>query len=449
MSLLRPGRVAVIGASDRPDSVGARFVIPLLDQRFGGEIVPVHPTASSVLGVPAVASLHDVEPVDVAIVAVATHRVLEVASNAAAACARYIHVFTGGFAETGTQAGRKLQDELRRAVVDAEARLIGPNCMGIHRPSYGWTFRHDVPMTSGTVGLVSQSGGVAIAGIRLAAKRGLSAALSLGNCADLEIADGVALLAADDETEEIAVYVESAGSGRLMDAVREAARRKPVRVWAVGTTPRANAAATYHTGAPGGPLADDLQAAGADVVGSLEELINGTTARCAGVPAPPRVSRSVVTVSISGGVSVILSEALERAAFTLPTLPEATQARLAKIGEPLAANVANPIDLGGSYLSRGRIRAAMDLLAAEPGIDHLVVHLALDYLEEVEARHEGFVPGWLSTVLEGLGARRGPTTAFLWPRAVSDWDTVARKRCAAAGIEVVDDLGDLVRTIAR
>lgn len=441
--------VAVVGASDSADNVGVRFVHALDAHRFDGTVVVVHPTAREVAGHRAVPSLAGNVEVNHVIVAVGTGRVADAVADAAEAGADTIHVFTGGFSETRTPAGMSAEGELVAMAHASGARLLGPNCMGVHRPSRGWTFRPDLPVVVGRLGMVSQSGGIAIAAIRRAAAtgRGLSAALSMGNGADLTVADGIRWLAADPETEEISVYVESAGPGDLLGALAEAAARKPVRVWAAGIAPRSADAAAFHTGARGGPV--DAGIFGPSIVrcNNLEALL-GESASAQPTASNPTeahgVDIGIGVISISGGVSVVVTEALERAGFRVPALADNTVQGLTELVAPLAGNTTNPVDLGGSYLSRGRLGPVVEAIAADPAVDHVVFHVAIDYVEEVEGRHPGYVAAWAKRVGDTLGAIQTRASALLWPIGVSVWEDEARRALAAADVTVVSSIDALV-----
>jgi acyl-CoA synthetase (NDP forming) len=436
-------RLAVVGASNDPDSVGARFVRPLRRHGFTGDVVVVHPREDEVLGYQAYPRLAGVVEIDYAIVSVGRSRIVEAVGDAARAGAKVVHVFTGGFAETGTPHGAALQAEIVAAAQRNGARILGPNCMGIHRPAAGWSFRDDLPVIDGSLGIASQSGGIAIAAIRtLAARRlGTSAVVSFGNSSDIGAADALRWLVADSHTESIALYVESAGTPELAEVLVEAARHKPVTLWASGITPVAQRAAVFHTGAVGGPVRAWPALPGVRVADDL-----GTFVGLPPTPGPDTdsgLAASVATVSISGGVSVVLAEAFERWGAELPPLSPDTQATLRRLGGDLAGNVENPVDLGGSYLSRGRLGPVLTAVASDLAVEQVVFHLALDYVDEVERRHPGYVRAWLQSLVAALTGLPARPAVLLWPPGVSGSEGLARQVLGAAGFPLFTELSQL------
>jgi acetyltransferase len=361
-----------------------------------------------------------------------------------------VHVFTGGYAETGTDEGRQVEADLVTVARSQGARVIGPNCMGIHRPAARWTFRHDLPVMDGSLGIVAQSGGITIAAIRLAAAHGIgvSAAISFGNAADVSAAEAIGWLVADERTERLAVYLESAGDKHLPDALANAAARKPVSAWISGRGPHSARAALFHTGARGGPPAADLVAtADFRVVRDLPSLLGLPSSNRDGghVHDPP----STCVLSISGGVSVIVTEALEQAGVRLADVSSRTSAVIAQAGGDLLGNASNPIDLGGSYLSRGRLRAVIAALGADPNVEVLVLHIAVDYLEEAAGRHPGFVEAWFEAVIDAVCEADLSCVALVWPVGISSNEGWVTDRLDAARIPAETDVIALPERLAE
>ena len=114
-ALLHPRSVAVIGASRRTDTVGNTVLNRLLAEGFAGSIYPVNPNAESIADHHAYPSVSAIpEPVDLAIVTVPAHAVLEVVDECAAAEVKALLVMSSGFAEAGKEGARRQAELVRR-----------------------------------------------------------------------------------------------------------------------------------------------------------------------------------------------------------------------------------------------------------------------------------------------------------------------------------------------
>ncbi len=250
--LFRPRSVALIGASERPGSVGAVVARNLLRAGFNGDLLLVNPHLTSLDGVPVhrdIASLP--HPPDLAVIATPPDTVPGLVAELGARGTRAAVVITAGFGELGEQ-GRALQ----RATLDAARpyllRLIGPNCVGLIVPGIGLdaSFSHLAP-PAGDIAFVSQSGAMITAMLDWAAPRGIgfSHVVSLGDMADVDFGDMLDWLATEQRTSAILLYAEGITHGRkFMSAARAAARLKPVLVLKAGRSQAGARAAASHTG---------------------------------------------------------------------------------------------------------------------------------------------------------------------------------------------------------
>ena len=169
---LRPGSIALVGASDKPGSVGGLLLANLLASGFTGPVYPVNPRHQVIQGMICYPDLPSCPgPPDLALVAVPAPVVAGVVGQAGALGVRAVCVISAGFAEIGEQ-GRVLQDELRRRARAAGVRLIGPNCMGLLSggpdPRFNATFSPVFP-PPGRLAFVTQSGGLGLAALALLA----------------------------------------------------------------------------------------------------------------------------------------------------------------------------------------------------------------------------------------------------------------------------------------
>ncbi len=233
--LLAPRSVAVIGASDRPDSVGETLLRNLLDSGFQGEIYPVNPAAGGqVRGLPAYERVTDIPgDVDLALVAVPAPAVLTVSDDCAAKGVLGLVVVSSGFAETGVE-GRELQRTLVARARANGMRVIGPNCLGVINtdPAVALNASLSPVMPGrGRIGFFSQSGalGVALLETIVARGLGLSTFVSAGNRADVSGNDLMQYWEDDPATDVLLLYLESIGNPRKFSRIaRRTSHTKPI-----------------------------------------------------------------------------------------------------------------------------------------------------------------------------------------------------------------------------
>jgi acetyltransferase len=445
--VLAPSHIVIVGASDDPSNVGRRFVRALRIAGYSGAVSVIHPKADSVADYPVYRDFAALPSApDHVIVAVAGSGVVSITRDAVNAGAKTIHLFAGGFAESADLAGAELQAELVAAIRDSNARLIGPNCMGIHRPSAGITFREDLPLRTGPLGIVSQSGGIAIAAIRLAELRrmGISTAITYGNGADFGAGDGLTLLADDPDTKVIAIYLESANDENMLVALRYAARRKPVVVWSCAAEPAAVGASRFHTGAPGGILNRSDIPGRCIVVDRLSDLVDVPAALLGNGqwPTNPRFAFA----SISGGFGVAFTELATRLGFMVPQLEPTTSQHLLEIYGTEAANLSNPIDLGGSgFLSRGRLNPLFQTLAADSECNVIVFHLGWDFVAEVNSRVPRYGTEYVRTLIGAINSSKKLVVVYCPALDLSPDEIAAREQLRDAHCLVLEDAESILR----
>lgn len=351
-ALLRPRSVAVIGASDEPARIGGRPIAYMIERRFAGALYPVNPKRATVQGLPAFADVAALPTTpDVAIIAVPVElAIASVTALGQRGCPAAI-VFTAGFAEVGTEAGREAQARLTAAAREHGMRLLGPNCLGAFHAGVGFygtftaSFERGFPI-EGPIGIASQSGAYGTHLFSVALDRGLgtSVVVTTGNEADIGVADAIAWMAAAPEISVICAYVEGVRDGAAFTRALAAARaaRKPVVVMKVGRSALGGAAAQSHTASIAG---DDrvfdavLAELGAVRARTTEEMLDIAYTATRGI-FPARNTLGVLTVS--GGAGVLISDAAAEAGLAMPPMPEDAQARLRAL-VPFCAP-ANPVD---------------------------------------------------------------------------------------------------------
>ncbi|MFJ9646826.1 acetate--CoA ligase family protein [Streptomyces sp. NPDC004244] len=364
----RPESVAVIGASDaegRPNTGITRQLIAWAE-RVGARIHPVHPTRTSVFGLPchpSVAALP--EQVDLAVLLVGDP--VAVVEELAESKVKFAVAFASGFAETG-ETGAAAQARLAAAVRRSGLRLLGPNT----NLNAFQEFRDD--LGGPAIALITQSGhqGRPVYTLQELGIR-LSHWAPTGNEADLETADFISYFAEQPEVGAIACYVEGLKDGRsfLLAADRAARNGVPVVAVKVGRTETGARTAASHTGKLTGADAvvdAAMRQFGVIRVDALDELQD--TAALLARARPPRAD-GVVVYSISGGTGAHFSDLATEAGLHLPALSRAKQDELHE-WIPDYLNVANPIDNGGHPVGDWRGRKIIDAILADPSVGVLI-----------------------------------------------------------------------------
>src|SRR5580700_7884457 len=235
--LFLPKSVAVIGASERPGSVGRSVLWNLLSSPFGGTVFPVNSKRSNVLGIKAYPSVRDLpEKVDLIVVTTPADTVPELINESVECGIPAAIVISAGFKEFGEH-GKELEREISQ-IIKGKMRLIGPNCLGVMNPIRGLnaTFAHSVARP-GNVAFISQSGALCTAVLDWSLREnvGFSAFVSTGSMLDVGWGDLIYYFGDDPHTRSILLYMESIGDPRsFLSAAREVARAKPIIVIKAG-----------------------------------------------------------------------------------------------------------------------------------------------------------------------------------------------------------------------
>lgn len=378
----RPRTVAVVGASRAPDGVGRRVLEALREGGFTGRIIPVNPHASEIAGLkafPAVTAIP--EPIDLAVIAVPSDRVLSIIDDCGAKQVSAAVLITAGFAETGGS-GLSLERNLLERIRRYGMRLIGPNCFGLMNldPAVrlNATYTPMIPPL-GRVAVASESGGLGLGVVTAAARLnlGLSGFVSLGNHLDVTVNDLLEYWERDEATEVVLLYLETIVEPEKFRRIAERiCRRKPVIVLKGGRTPAGQTAAGSHTAAlaTNDPAVDALFAqCGVIRAATLDHLL-GLAAAVSNQPRPrgPRIG----ILTNSGGPGVLSADSCAAEGLTVPELSPATRARLASF-LPRTAALKNPVDVIGFAAEWQHARSVETLLTSEDIDALIVVHVSV------------------------------------------------------------------------
>lgn len=382
-NLFEPRTIAVAGASATGTSPGNRYIRALQAYGYAGTIYPIHPTAASVEGLQAYPSLGAVPgEIDFVQIAVAAPRVADVLARATGNV-HFAQIISSGFSEaTGDDA---LEAEVLQVAKTQGIRLLGPNCMGTHSPCGKATFMNGLSPDAGSVGIVSQSGGIGMDILTRGEALGLrfSGVVTNGNSIDVAPHEMLAHFLDDPATKVIGFYLEDIKDGRaFLKTLQRNDCGKPIVLMAGGLTTAGRKAAGSHTGAltseehiwqalaqqTGTHLAYDHDA-------FLDALLMFQT-----LTPQPAESDSVVLFGNGGGTSVLGTDHIARAGFSLSVVPDSVRAKLSGIGVPDWVALANPIDVPAVQLKENDGGTAGAIVAAvleDVRPDALIVHVNL------------------------------------------------------------------------
>lgn len=372
-----PKRIAVVGASDDPSSVGHTVLKNLVGSGFAGVIYPVNPKRESVMGIEAYPSLKKIpRQVDLAIIATPARTVPDLIEECGEAGVLGVVIIPAGFKEIGEE-GRRLEEEVLKRAQPYGVRIIGPNCLGVIVPEIKMnaSFAATIPQP-GNVALISQSGALCTAILDWSIQEGVgfSHFVSIGEMIDVDFGDLIDYFGSDPRTRSIILYIESLTNARkFMSAARAFARTKPIIVVKSGRFAESAKAAASHTGALAG---EDLvydaafQRAGIVRVTEIEDLFN-----CAEILAKQRNPRGprLAIITNAGGPGVMATDALINHDGELAELSQETMDGLNELLPPFWSH-GNPIDLLGDAPPK-RFAKALEICLKDKGSDGVLVIL--------------------------------------------------------------------------
>jgi len=371
--ILSPRRIAVIGASRTPNTIGNEIVANLVHYGFTGAVFPVNPKADAIHSLkvyPRIGAVPD--QVDMAVITVPKQHVIAVAEECGQAGVRGLTVISAGFREVGEE-GAERERRLVEVVRKHGMRMVGPNCMGVLNAdpavSMNATFAPSMP-PFGRAAFVSQSGAMGLSVLDYAKEYGIgiSQFVSMGNKPNVSGNDLLLQWEHDPAVGLILMYVENFGNPRkFLEIARRLTRTKPIIVVKSGRSKVGARAASSHTGAlaVSDTLVDAMLAqAGVMRAETVEELFDLAMAFSSG--RMPR-SRRTAVVTNSGGPGILAADALERVQLELPELAPETVARLRPLF-PEEASLRNPLDMIASATPPG-YHAALAALLDDPKVD--------------------------------------------------------------------------------
>jgi acetate---CoA ligase (ADP-forming) len=447
-ALFAPRSVAVVGASPTSGNLAGRALGYIRRFAFEGVVYAVNPNYTEVHGVSCFPALTSIPgDVDLALIMVPAHQVPESLDDCVDRGIGAAIVFSSGFAEIG-ESGRAAQ----AALADARGRgvrVLGPNCQGLinQASSLAATFTASVDpglLPPSGIAYVGQSGAVGGSMLDLAREAGigLSAWVSTGNQADLDVTEVADYLLDQPGISVLMLYLEQLPEGeswmRMLDRAAQAGKR--IIALAAGRSEVGQRAAASHTGAmvsPGQAFRLASAERGVIEVADIDELL--LTASAA-LQLPDAIGRQVAVVTTSGGAGSLSADHLSTRGFELPGLTARTTEALAEVVPPYGSTD-NPIDVTAQLFRNGPA-AFGDVIRLVRRDDHVDVTLVVLTMIGGDAAVD------LARVVADAADGPGGPIAVVW-LAGQEQTGRARALLRQAGIMVFDSVGQAASTLAR
>jgi len=345
-----PKSICIIGVSSKPKSLGYELTKSIKHYGYKGQLFLVNPKADEILGYECYPTVTDInENIDLVIVMVPKKFVEETISRILAKGIKAIILVTAGFKETGNE-GEEAEKRILNLVKEANARLVGPNCMGVINTladiKMNATFVAEEP-ENGKMAFCSQSGAIGAAILNSLRETDIrfSHFISVGNKADVNENDLLEYWEKDENTSVITYYLESFVNGeKFIKYFIDEEITKPVIIVKGGRTSSGIKAASSHTGAMGSKdkvinaIMDQFGIVRANDLNDLFNIVKGFE------NFPMAQGNRIGVVTNAGGPAILTVDTLEANGLTLAELSDETISELRKIVPP-AGSINNPIDL--------------------------------------------------------------------------------------------------------
>jgi acetyltransferase len=377
-SIFKPKRIALIGVSDNPNSVGGITLRNLVGGGFNGVVYPVNPKREAVFGIPCYPDVKSLPKTpDLAVIMTAAKFVPGIIRECGEAGIHGVIIMSAGFKESGAE-GKMLEDQVKAEKTKfPDMRVIGPNCLGILVPGLNMnvSFANGMPK-KGHVAFISQSGALCTSVLDWAydSNIGFSYFVSIGNSMDVNFGDLIDYFGQDPNTKSIVLYVESMANARtFMSAARAFSREKPIIVYKSGRFPESAAAAASHTGAMASE--DSIYDAVFRRAGLARVFDFGNIFEFTDLVGRRRVPKGnrLAIVTNAGGPGVMATDSLIAMGGKLVELSEKTMQRLNEYLPPFWSH-GNPIDVLGDATPE-RFAGATEIVLEDENVDAVLVLL--------------------------------------------------------------------------
>ena len=381
-ALFQPRNVAVVGASNTFGKIGGATLAAILSGEFRGEIFPVNPYESVVLGLKAYPNVTSIpKDVDLVVLTVPANTAVEVLRECEKKGVKACIIITAGFKEVGGE-GERLQNEISEIGKRSGMKIVGPNCMGVYSASGNLTaIMSPINPNRGNIAMVSQSGTLGMVLMDSISKTGagFTKFVSSGNEAVLKLEDYLEYYSSDPDAGVVVAFIEGIRDGRrFIDVARRLTSKKPFIAIKAGKTKAGSEAARSHTSSIAGSIQVFRAVAkqtGIVLAENSDELVDYATA-FAKCPLPK--GRRVGILSGAGGWAVLTADACEEYGLEVPPLSASVVEKISERA-PSYWSHRNPIDLVSS-LDIGLFKFCGEILFEEDIVDVLLyAYIAYDF----------------------------------------------------------------------
>lgn len=458
--LFAPQTMGVVGISPDRSSFAKEFLAASLELGYKGRVYPINikHDGKEVLGWRVYDRISSVpEDIDYLYVCIPAAAIPELLQDGKGKV-RFAHIITSGFGEVGAE-GKKTEQTVLAGARESNIRLIGPNCIGMYSPGAGITLIEGAPVEVGSIGLISQSGGIATDTIRMGGALGLrfSKVISVGNSIDLGIEDFLEYLGRDPQTKIIGIYSEQVKNGnRLSRLLSEICRVKPVLILKGGRSALGAKAASSHTGA----LASDIRLweamcrqHGAILTKSFNEFVN---ALLAFQNMDPCAENTVFMFGQSGGTTVLAADQCDENSLAVPEFDAKLEKEILSLGVPPGTSVKNPIDapIGTLAVGKGKIvKDIFEVVSKNKEFSYDLLHFNVQNILSYSRIGYEIINNMVDLAIErgGVGGPRYRRLALvIRGNREQEVENIVREqssRAAKAGVAVFPDLGDALQSI--
>lgn len=393
--LFNPSSIAVVGASQFPEKVGAIALKNIILSKYSGKIYPVNPTISNVGSLKFYPTLSDLPEIpDLVVIAIPAKLVTNVLEECGLLGIKNVLIFSAGFKEAGKE-GANLEKKLIEVAHHFHLNVLGPNCLGFAStdPSLNVTFGQ-VVTNPGNIRFISQSGALAASLFDWCQSTGLgfNNLTTIGNKSIVNENDILkywlpALTLPNNTLKPVSLYLESIADGQeFIKIIKQITPFNPVFMLKPGKSPSSVAAMRSHTGSIAGEdkvLAAALSEAGIIRCQELGDFFDLTQAfSWTSVPLGP----GVAVISNAGGPAVLTADTISSLGLEMAVLSSQTREKLQE-SLPRMASIINPVDVLGDALAQ-RFGEALEIVLQEKSVDSVLILLTPQLMTQVEKTAE-------------------------------------------------------------
>ena len=388
-NIINPKSIAIVGVSENKKKIGSVIFESLLRDGFKGDIYPINPKHEEIRGLKCYPSINDLpNPPEMVCIAIPSLAVENIVDECIVKKVKSIVIVSSGFKETG-EAGRNLEESIRRKTKEAGIRVLGPNCLGFinNKEDINLSFVRKNP-GDGNIAFISQSGAfcTSILDMALESNIGFSHIFSLGNKSDINENELLDLLIKDKDVGTIILYLEQFFDGKeFINIARNT--KKPIITIIPGGSVKAEEAISSHTGSlvsSYDTTIATLKKANNIQVDSTNELFY--TVKVADLYKDKRIGKKIAILTNAGGPGVIATSSAEENSLEIVDLEEKTEIQLKEILHD-ASGLQNPVDILGDALAQD-YEKSLSILLKDPQIDTVLVLLTPQLVTEISLTAE-------------------------------------------------------------